>query len=87
MASFAYLVTLATSLLLFGKVNCQELSINPICRRSDTTDGLPAVGVTLLVSVDEAEALPVKPVKVEVAVREGMLLNVLASDCVRECVA
>ena len=38
MASFAYFVTLATLLLLFGKVNCQELSINPICRRSDTTD-------------------------------------------------
>lgn len=38
MASFAYFVTLATSLLLFGKVNCQGLAINPICHRSDTID-------------------------------------------------
>lgn len=38
MASFTYLLTLATSLLLFGKVNCQGLAVNPICRRSDTTD-------------------------------------------------
>ena len=38
MASFAYFLTLAASLLLFVNVNCQELSINPICHRSDTTD-------------------------------------------------
>lgn len=38
MASFAYFLTLATSLLLLGKVNCQGLAVNPICRRSDTTD-------------------------------------------------
>lgn len=38
MASFAYLVILATSLLLFGKVDGQGLAINPICHRSDTTD-------------------------------------------------
>lgn len=38
MASFAYFLTLATSLLLFGKVNCQGLAVNPICHRSDTTD-------------------------------------------------
>lgn len=38
MAPFAYFVTLATSLLLFCKVNSQGLAINPICRRSDTTD-------------------------------------------------
>jgi hypothetical protein len=38
MAPLAYFVTLATSLLLFGKVNSQGLAINPICHRSDTTD-------------------------------------------------
>lgn len=38
MASLAYFLTLAASLLLFGKVNCQGLAVNPICHRSDTTD-------------------------------------------------
>jgi hypothetical protein len=38
MAFLAYFVTLATSLLLFGKVKSQGLAINPICHRSDTTD-------------------------------------------------
>jgi hypothetical protein len=38
MASFAYLFTLAASVLLFGKANCQSLPVNPICHRSETTD-------------------------------------------------
>ena len=38
MASFAYFLTLATSLLLLGKANCQYLAINPICHRAETTD-------------------------------------------------
>lgn len=38
MAFLAYFVTLATSLLLFGKASSQGLVINPICHRSDTTD-------------------------------------------------
>jgi len=38
MVFLAYVVTLATSLLLLGKVNSQGLPINPICHRSDTTD-------------------------------------------------
>ena len=38
MASCPYFLTLATSLLIFGKVNCQGFAVNPICHRSDTTD-------------------------------------------------
>lgn len=38
MVSFACILTLAVSVIHFSKVNCQELPINPICHRPETTD-------------------------------------------------